>query len=225
MNTKSIILGAAAAMTFAAPVLASVNATAATDLNLRAGPGVFYDAVTVIPAGEVAMVEGCVEGVEWCKVTYDGVTGWSYAPYLTVEEGAEFTPLNMAPQTVTIETVTYSPDGKSKADQNAAAIAGGSLGALIAYGLGGPLGGIVAGGILGTAAGASTVEPTVETVTYVTSNPVQTVYLNGEVVVGAGVPMDIVPTYETPQPEYRYLVVNEQTVLVDAETGVIVDVM
>ena len=62
------------------------------------------------------------------------------------------------------------------------------------------------------------------TVTYISQNPVETVYLDGEVAVGAGVPMEVT-TYELPQPELRYLAVNGQTVVVDEQTNTILRVI
>lgn len=65
---------------------------------------------------------------------------------------------------------------------------GATVGALAAVAIGGPIGGILVGGILGSAAGSAAVEPTTDTVTFIESKPVETVDLDGEVVVGAGVP-------------------------------------
>ena len=62
-------------------------------------------------------------------------------------------------------------------------------------------------------------------VVYVTSNPVETVFLNGEVAVCAGVPTEVTAFDIPDQPEFRYLTVNNQTVLIDAETGTIVCVL
>ncbi len=112
----------------------------------------------------------------------------------------------------------------TQSNQNTGAAVGATVGALAAVAIGGPIGGILVGGILGGAAGSAAVEPTTETVTFIESNPVETVYLDGEVVVGAGVPT-MVTTYELPQPDLRYVNINGQTVLVDAETGVIVRVL
>jgi hypothetical protein len=79
--------------------------------------------------------------------------------------------------------------------------------------------------ILGGAAGSAEVEPTMETVTYIESNPVETVYLDGEVAVGAGVPQNVT-LYEIPsQPEYRYVSINGETVLVNPENNAIVRVI
>lgn len=145
--------------------------------------------------------------------------------YLYVEEDANAVALINRPGSLSLTTVTVPDADATQADQNAAAAVGATVGSLIAFVAGGPVGGIIAGGVLGTAVAVSAVEPSEETLTYVTTNPVETVYLNGEVVVGAGVPADVV-FYDIPtQPEFRYLNVNNQTVLVDAETGAIVRVI
>lgn len=224
MSIKKIILGSAIALTAAAPAFAAVDATAAADLNLRSGPGSMYESLTVIPAGEAATIDGCVEGAEWCQVSYNGTSGWAYGPYLAVPVGEEVAAISTQPQSVTVETVTYTDTAETQANQNAAAVAGASAGALIAYAVGGPITGMIAGGILGATGAVAAVEPSEETVTYIQSNPVETVWLDGEVVVGAGIPAEVV-TYETPQSELRYLNVNGQTVAVDAETGLIVRII
>ncbi|OUD10216.1 hypothetical protein BVC71_01505 [Marivivens niveibacter] len=221
---KTALMGSAIALMAAAPATAqSLSATAATDLNVRSGPGAWYEPVTVIPGGEMAMVDGCLSNAEWCEVTYDGVQGWSYAPYLTINEGEEFVTLPQATVT-TVETIEMVDVEATEAEETGAGLAGGAVGALIAYGLGGPVGVIAATGMMGAAAGAATVEPTTETITYIETNPVEAVWLNGEVVVGAGIP-ETVTTYDTPEVAFDYLNVNGQTVVIDAETNVIVDVI
>jgi hypothetical protein len=55
----------------------------------------------------------------------------------------------------------------------------------------------------------------------VTSHQVEPVYLDGEVVVGAGLP-ETVALNEIPDYEYRYVNVNGQPVLVDAHSRRIV---
>lgn len=225
MRIAKFGLISAIALAATAPTLASsAEAIAATDLNIRSGPGPQFDVVGVIPGGSQAGVDGCLAELSWCKVMYDGVEGWSYSDYLAVGVEEQAVALTTRPATVEINTVTYENAEATQADQNTGAAVGATLGALTAVAIGGPIGGIIAGGILGGAAGSAAVEPTTETVTYVESNPVETVYLDGEVVVGAGVP-SVVTTYELPQPDLRYVNINGQTVLVDAETGVIVQVL
>ncbi|MGJ8546438.1 MAG: DUF1236 domain-containing protein [Sulfitobacter sp.] len=215
----------AIALVAALPVAASaMEASAVTDLNIRTGPGPQYDVVGVIPGGEAAALEGCVEAGSWCKVSYGDTPGWAYAPYLavTVEEQAMVLPER--PSTVEISTVTYEDVDGTKDNQRDGAAVGATLGSLVAYAAGGPVGGVIAGGILGGAAGSAAAEPSTETVTYVQSNPVEAVYLDGEVAVGAGVPQEV-PTYEIPETNFRYLNVNGQTVVVDSETNAIVQVL
>jgi hypothetical protein len=175
--------------------------------------------------GEAATLDGCVEDGSWCRVFYDGIEGWSYAPYLSVSADQQTYVLPERPSTVEVTTVTYEDTGGTMQNERAGATAGAVIGSLAAYAAGGPVGGIIAGGILGGAAGSAAVEPTTETVTYIESNPVDTVYLDGEVAVGAGVPQEVT-LYEIPsQPEYRYVNINGQTVLVNPENNAIVRVI
>ncbi len=72
-------------------------------------------------------------------------------------------------------------------------VGGAAMGALI----GGPVGAVAGAAIGGTSASVANVEPTEEVTTYVTTNSVDPVYLEGEVVVGAGVP-ESVTVYDIP---------------------------
>tara|TARA_R110002110_G_scaffold414247_2_gene643822 strand:- start:125 stop:805 length:681 start_codon:yes stop_codon:yes gene_type:complete len=202
----------------------SADAIAATDLNVRSGPGPQYTIVGVIPGGETAMVEGCLDEASWCQVNFGEVSGWSSSDYLAVNVQEQAVPLTMRPAEVTVNSVTYEDVEGTKNNQREGAAVGATLGVLTGVAVGGPIGGIIAGGILGGAAGSAVAEPEEETITYITSNPVETVYLDGEVVVGAGVP-ETVPTFELPQPEYRYVNINGQTVIVDAETNAVVRII
>ena len=79
----------------------------------------------------------------------------------------------------------------------------------------GPDDGIAVGNTVGT------IEPPSEVRTYVVDHRSDPVYLNGEVVVGAGLP-DNVELTEIPDYQYRYVDVNGQPVLVDPQTRRIV---
>ncbi len=224
-NIAKLGMASAIALTAAVPAFAqSSEAIAATDLNIRSGPGPQYEVLGVIPGGASAAVEGCLSEASWCKVDFDGTAGWSSSDYLAVAVDEQAVALSTRPATVEVESVTYENTAQTQADQSAGAAAGATIGALAAYAVGGPIGGIIAGGIVGGAAGSAAVEPTTETVTYITTNPVETVYLDGEVVVGATVPQNVT-TYEVPQDGLRYLTINGQTVVVDAETNAIVQVV
>ena len=60
-------------------------ATATTELNIRSGPGPQFEAVGFIASGDSVTVEGCLDASKWCRVSYNGVTGWSYSDYLTAD--------------------------------------------------------------------------------------------------------------------------------------------
>ncbi|WP_370853058.1 DUF1236 domain-containing protein [Pararhizobium haloflavum] len=65
------------------------------------------------------------------------------------------------------------------------------------------------------------IDPPENVTTYVQSNQVEPVYLEGEVVVGAQVPETVALT-EVPDYDYRYVNVNSQPVLVDPSNRQIV---
>lgn len=225
MNIVKLGMVSAIALSAAAPVYAqSAEAYAATDLNIRSGPGPRYEVLGIIPGGKAATVEGCLGEASWCQVSFEGTNGWAYSDYLAVEVEEQAVALTQRPASVEIGTVTYEdPEGTAE-NETAGATAGATLGALTAAAVGGPIGGIVAGGLLGGAAGSVAAEPEEKTVTYIRENPVETVYLDGEVVVGAGIPTTV-ETYEVPESEFRYVNINGSTVIVDNETNLIVDVL
>jgi hypothetical protein len=99
-----------------------------------------------------------------------------------------------------------------------------ATGAVAGAFIGGPVGAAV-GAVAGGAVGATVIEPPPEEVrTYVTTNRVDPIYLEGEVVVGAGLP-ETVELREIPDYEYRYVYVNEQPVLVEPQSRRIVYVL
>ena len=225
MNVRTIGMVSAMALSIAAPAYAqTAQAVAATDLNIRSGPSPFYDVIGVIPGGTEVAIDGCLDAASWCKVEFDGLAGWSSSDYLAVGVDDVAVALTSRPATMTVNTVTYEDTAQTQTDQNTGAAAGATIGALAAYALGGPIAGIIAGGLIGAGAGVAAVEPTETTISYISQNPVETVYLDGEVVVGAGVPKEVT-TYELPQPELRYVAVNGQTVVVDAQTNTILRVI
>lgn len=215
MFTKTMLLGSAAALTIGAGAAfaADGSASAATDLNMRMGPGPNYKIVDVIPAQGMVDLNGCVPGGGWCEVTFEGQTGWAYSPYLTVEE----TPVA---EMKDVSVIQYEKD--NNADE--AALVTGATGAAIGATLGGPVGAII-GGAVGTAVGgtAASIEPQV--VTYVQANPVDPVFLQGEPVVGVTIPQEV-ETYAVPDYDgYAYANVNGDTVIMDNESRAIVKVV
>ena len=192
---RKAILTASTAIFAAGSAAAATSATAVTDLNLRAGPGPQYEIIGVIDAEAKASVDGCIEESNWCKVTYDGQEGWAYGNYLTAM--VEETPTAVIAPEVTVGTVTYdsSKDGEAFAGA----------------------------GTVGAVAGAYA-QPDERVVTYVRTNTLDPIYLEGEVVRGAVVP-ESVELVEIPDAELRYVYINGQPVLVEPEQRTIVYVV
>ena len=200
MKLSAFGFASALALTAAAPTFAqTTEAMAGTELNVRAEPTPFAAITGVLAVNDTVSIEGCLEDVSWCKITSGDTMGWASGQYLYVDENANAVPLiDMAGDAEKITVITTTEEVTTKGDQNLAAATTGTIGALTAFALGGPVGAIVAGGVAGTAVGAAAVEPSAETIAYVTANPVETVYLDGEVVTGAIIPSEVT-TYELPQ--------------------------
>lgn len=198
----TVIAGAASAQTMA---------TAATDLNIRSGPGAMHEVTGVITSGDEVSVTGCIESANWCEITYGDKTGWAYGDYLTAKVGEEIQPLYPNRQTIGVTVIEPPPESEVKQATDTAV--GGATGAAMGALIGGPAGAVV-GAAIGGAAG-SAADPAPEVQTYITANPQEPVYLEGEVVIGAGVP-ETVTLYDIPdQPDYKYVTINGQPVLVN----------
>ncbi|MFW8594659.1 DUF1236 domain-containing protein [Cribrihabitans neustonicus] len=221
MQKQFLTLAASALALVAGPGLAATSAMAVTDLNLRAGPGPQHEVIGVITKDASADIEGCLEDSKWCKVTYDGTTGWAYGEYLggadAEAETQTFVPVVSSQSTIETGTVTYENE------DHAGAVAGsGTVGAVAGALIGGPVG-AAAGAIIGGTAGALA-EPAEEVVSYVRTNKVEPVYLEGEVVTGVQLP-ETVELKEIPDSEYRYVYVNNVPVLVEAENRTVVHIV
>ena len=191
-------------MLLSSSAFAETSATAFTDLNLRAGPDVSYEIIGVIPAAQAVAVDGCLADSNWCRVAYGDLNGWASGDYLTAMVEA---PIYANRERLAVPTVTYekNPD---------ATVGGGVAGAIAGGLLGGPVG-LVIGAAVGMGVGTA-VAPEERVTTYVMENPVEPIYLDGEVVVGAGIP-ETVTLAEVPESDYYYAYVNGTRVLVERE--------
>jgi uncharacterized protein YraI len=219
---NSTALAALATLMVTGGAMAQASATATTELNIRSGPGPQYEAIGFIAAGGSTSVEGCIEASKWCRVTYDGTTGWAYSDYLTADLSGQAVVLTERYSDLGVSSVTYKDEGGTAGGAVAGATGGAVVGAL----LGGPLGAVV-GGAIGASGGATAgavVDPPETVRTYVGANAVDPVYLDGEVVIGAGVP-DTVSLHAVPDYDYQYAYINGQRVLVDPGSRKIVYVV
>lgn len=212
MFTKTILIATVGTL-LSTGAYAATEATAWTDLNLRAGPGPVYEIVGVIPADGVVAVEGCLDSANWCKVAFEGTEGWASGDYLAAMVDNTPVVVYSNREKVAVGTVTY----EDKSAEGAAV--GGTAGAIAGAMVAGPVGalvGVMLGGGLGAAAA-----PDETVTTYVVANPVEPIYLDGEVVVGAGIP-ETVMLSDVPESEYSYAYVNGVPVIVERQKRQIV---
>ncbi len=223
--TNKLLASAAAcgfvALTGAAMAQSSVVAT--TDLNVRAGPGPQYEVVGVIGAGQATNLNGCLENSKWCVIALEGGEGWVYSDYLAGDFGGAQVVLSDRPADSGVVFVDPPADVDGGAT---GAVTGGAAGVVAGAIIAGPVGAVVGGGVgaIGGAAAGTAIDPPQRVRTYVTEQQSDPVYLDGEVVVGAGLP-ETVELRDIPEYEYRYVYVNGQRVLVEPQSRRIVYVL
>jgi len=199
MQTRSTILIAAlmATAVLSQTVLAQTTTTtvttqaigvATTPLNIRSGPGPEYPVTGAIPTNGQAAILGCIEGSLWCQISYNGASGWAYSQYMTGASIRTLPPVAYAAPPATTGTTTIVRPTYS--------------GEFIAP-------------VASTQPMSIAPPPTVQT--YIVQNPRPQVYLNGEVVEGAGLPPDVALA-PVPNSEYEYAYVNGVPVLVEPST-------
>ncbi|WP_192181762.1 DUF1236 domain-containing protein [Mesorhizobium amorphae] len=190
------IAGALVAMSGAA--LAETAVSAVTDLNVRAGPGPQYPVIGVLAAGQSATLQGCIANSKWCTIAEANGQGWVYSDYVTADFGGNQVVLTRRPVDADIAVVTPPSDDIYTDTYTSAIVAAEPIDPIA--------------------------RPPAEVGTYVTTNRLDPVYLDGEVVTGATLP-DTVELREIPDYDYRYVYVNNQPALVDPGTRRIVYIM
>lgn len=196
MNKKISFATAAVIGFLAVPGLAAAKtAIVTTDLNMREGPGPNHPVITAMPSGEAVAIQGCLESMSWCQVTWNGQTGWAYADYLAMEVGGNRVVVREATPQVRIPILS---DVAGAVGQTVGTIVGGTLGAV-----------------------AEAITPPERVRTYVVERRADPVILEGEVVVGATLP-ETVTLHPVPEYQYHYAYVNQVPVLVEPGTRRIV---
>ncbi|MBM3548264.1 MAG: DUF1236 domain-containing protein [Alphaproteobacteria bacterium] len=180
MRAKASLVAAAAVFGLGSAAMA-MPAVVTADLALRAGPGPAHPIIATIDRNGIVELEGCIDAGMWCKVSWNGVTGWTYAAYLGQQTRERIVVIPEARRTIQVPTVVYQ-------EQRAATV-------------------------------SQTAPATVQT--YITTNKIEPIFVEGEPVVGATLPSSVV-VREVPQYQYRYAVVNGRTVLVEPGTNRIV---
>jgi uncharacterized protein YraI len=83
MKLRPILAGAALLASLAVPSVASAFAGYTTaNVHLRAGPGVGYPSVLVVPYGAPTEIYGCLSDWSWCDCSWGGARGWVSGAYL-----------------------------------------------------------------------------------------------------------------------------------------------
>ena len=196
------------------PVAAQTVATATTDLNIRSGPGPEYPVIGHVRENQRINISGCIEGSLWCQVDQKGLQGWAYSQYMVMDSGGRRIVLTERGSEAAIPSVTYrAPPSEVFVRPDGVVTRSRVSGAIVA-----PTTTVVS-----DAPVPAFSPPPAAVWNYVQSNPVDPVYLEGEVVVGAGLPQDVALS---PVPDYRYqyVYVNSQPILVDPVTRRVVHV-
>lgn len=226
MKTRLLLSAAVGALLASASLaMAQTSVVATTDLNVRAGPGPEYPVIGAIAVDDQAMLNGCLEGSKWCEVSYGDLSGWAYSDYLIADNSGVEVIVTERPAEMEVPVAVYEGPAEPAPVEGGTVggVAGGVTGAIAGAIIGGPVGAAV-GGVAGAAGGGVTgsiIDPAPQVRTYVEENPVEPVYLEGEVVVGATLP-ETVEVREIPDYEYRYVYVNGQPVLVEPGTNRVV---
>lgn len=199
---RMLAVAAGALLASVAAGAAQTTVTATTDLNVRAGPGSQYPVIAVIDAGDNAILKGCIQQSKWCAVDEGDRTGYVYSDYLMADLGGTRVIVTNRPANSDIVYIDPPAEGSI-------AVIDGATTASIGDELIGPVEDV------------RVIDPPDTVRTYITTNRVDPVYLEGEVVVGAGIP-DRVVLRDIPDYEYRYVYVNGVPALVEPSSRRIV---
>ncbi|MBA4784756.1 MAG: DUF1236 domain-containing protein [Rhizobiales bacterium] len=196
---RALLAGSAVAL-LALPAQAQMSTVTASDITVRSGPGEEYPQVGLATRGSAAVMDGCIAGSSWCRIDVNGMRGWVFAEYLTIERDGAPVVVEEYRTQYDVPVVTYEATGAVPA----ASPAPGDL-------------------LLGPVEDVVVVEPPETVNTYIQQNRSQAVYVQNDVVVGASLPAGIV-IQEVPDYDYDYVVVNDTPVLVDPQTRRIVHI-
>jgi len=198
MKRSTILIAAGsvvAGLAFSGPA-AAATAFATTKLHIRTGPGEQYPISGQMRWNSRGEVSGCTADYMWCHIATPNGIGWASAHYL-IEDTAQ--------GTETIEKF------------------GAQSGIPVVV----PAAVVPVGTVVRVPAGSELIEaiaPSQDIIAYVATQPVEPLYVTGEIVVGAVLPPEIV-LYEVPQSEYQFTFVNGARVLVEVPARKVVYIL
>ncbi|MBB3452217.1 uncharacterized protein YraI [Rhizobium sp. BK313] len=197
---RNLLLTGLVLLSSAGLAQAQMSATTATDLNVRTGPGPQYPTVGMATRGSEATLDGCIQGSSWCRIDVNGMRGWVDAQALSVEQNGNPVVVEEHYTELGVPTVTYTETDSTTT---------------------GSVSPSPDDELIGPVEEVDAVTPPAEVRTYITQNPVDTIRLRGDVVVGATLPQSVI-VHRIPDYDYSYVEVNRQPVLVDPSTRRIV---
>jgi uncharacterized protein YraI len=185
------LLAASALAAAVFPAQAQMTATTASDITVRSGPGQEYPEVGIATRGSPAVLDGCISGSKWCRIDVNGMRGWVFADYLTVEHEGTPVVVEEYRSQYDVPVVTYESTTI-------------------------PAGPVPAPGdlLLGPVEEVEVIEPPETVITYIEEHPAAPIQVQNEVVIGATLPPGVTIS-EVPDYDYSYVVVNDRPVLVD----------
>ncbi|MFB9948060.1 DUF1236 domain-containing protein [Rhizobium puerariae] len=187
-------LGLGAALSaLALPAQAQMATTTASDIVVRSGPGQDYPEIGLATRGSPAMMDGCLEGGNWCRIEVNGMRGWVFAEYLTIRHNGTPVVVQDYRSRYDVPAVTY--ESTSSIAPPAPVPGPDDI-------------------MLGPVGTVDVVDPPDTVISYIEQHPAETIRVRNELVVGATLPPDVM-IREVPDYEYDYVVVNDRPVLVD----------
>ena len=176
----------------AAPAFAIPGYTTA-HLNLRTGPGTQYPVVGMMEYNTPADITGCLADYSLCSISVAGLNGWASAEYLVINQAGE------------VEQITGPDSGIPVVEADVeAVVAPASVGVLV-----------------GADGHVEAIVPEPAVVSYIAATPVNPYAVQGEIVVGAVLPAEVVLA-EVPSSPYGYAIINGLKVLVEPSSRAIV---
>ncbi len=186
----------------ALPAAAQMATTTASDIVVRSGPGQDYPEIGLATRGSPAMMDGCLQGSNWCRIDVNGMRGWVFAEYLTIRHNG--TPVVVQEYRTQYEVPAVTYETTASVVPAAPSPAPGDV-------------------LLGPVGAVEVIDPPETVIRYIDQHPAQSIQVRNEVVVGATLPADVVVS-EVPDYDYNYVVVNDRRVLVDPGTRRIVHI-
>jgi uncharacterized protein YraI len=168
---------------------AAMLATTATDLTVYSGPGTEYPSVGIATRGSSAVLDGCLDGENWCRIDVNGMRGWVFAQELTVDYNGAPVIVRERRVDLGVPVVSYEQTGS----------------------IAGPADPAPGDEMIGK---VGTIVPPPEVITYIERTPMDPVAYDGEIVVGATLPSDVVIS-AVPNYRYSYIRINDRPILVD----------